>query len=202
MKFAADSRTCGSDLAVRMFRQWWEGRTSGPPPHVFKDHYRNHCRACRDPFFSTKGRDAYCDSCRRIIGTRTKELQEKLWGDGTRAVLEALECSDCRWEGFNRNRALRNPSEYLPNWAAKAHCHFTRHVFYNRFSLSKRVAASKAHHVEGDKSNRALRGHPQWLSKARLELHPDYKGERSSSHFVEWTILKGIAMLQAKAENT
>ena len=147
-------------VAEQTFEQWFESLSPPwPPPGILREHYRHRCQACRQPFFSKRGRDRFCDSCRRIIATRTDELETIAKNAGQRAVLEALECSDCGWVGFNSNRATPQNSpvllEYLPAWAAKAHCHFMHHVFFNRFRPCRRFALLQRSYA-----------------RERLEMHP------------------------------
>ena len=112
--------------------------------------YGRRCHACRTIFRSQKPRDPYCPSCHNIMGEtlqqlegilrpalgRSAEEQTNAW----EKVEERLTCPDCGWQG-NRNRmepqGIATLLEYLPGWVERAHRHFMRHLFWNRFKYSR-----------------------------------------------------------------
>ncbi len=114
--------------------------------------YPRRCRACRDRFRSRR-RVAYCGSCRAILDNAfrklesilrealntTQENQREAWAK----VEVELTCRQCGWTE-NAGRAvptdLRLMSEYLPGWVERAHVHFFRHVYWNRFKYNRRFA--------------------------------------------------------------
>jgi hypothetical protein len=58
-------------------------------------------------------------------------------------VERELTCSECGWaqnEGRIVPENLGLILEYLPAWIERAHRHFFRHVFWNRFPYSRRFA--------------------------------------------------------------
>jgi hypothetical protein len=111
---------------------------------------RAHLSACKDRFRSQKPRDPYCISCDNIIRDRLKKLEGilqaalKLSSDKQRRAWEEVEkelaCSICGWQG-NQNR--EEPGDFagllenLPPRTERAHLHFMRHIFWNRFPYSR-----------------------------------------------------------------
>jgi hypothetical protein len=58
-------------------------------------------------------------------------------------VEDELRCPECGWaqnEGRIVPEDLRLILEYLPGWVERAHRHFFRHAFWNRFPYSRRFA--------------------------------------------------------------
>lgn len=104
------------------------------------------CRACRDLFYSHQARESLCGSCRLIVEDRVKALEAIVTGSSDVAqafarVKAELKCSDCqqRWPGRKRPpKTIEQLRAALPAWALADHCHFMRHVFFNRFPYSKR----------------------------------------------------------------
>jgi hypothetical protein len=123
----------------------------GPSLEFIRKYPHGHtCHACKDSFRSQKPRDPYCVSCDNIIRDRLKKLMGilqtalKLPPDTQRRAWEEAEkeltCPVCGWQG-NQNRdesedfagLLKN----LPRWVERAHRHFMRHMFWNRFPYSR-----------------------------------------------------------------
>jgi hypothetical protein len=132
VKLDPDSRA-----SVEVIRKW-------PYPH--------RCRACRDPFRSRR-RVAYCGSCRSILENTLRglesilrdalnmaeEKQQKAWAK----IEKDLTCPQCGWiENAGRvvPADLHLTLEYLRGWVERAHIHFFRHVFWNRFRYNRRFA--------------------------------------------------------------
>lgn len=126
-------------------------RDSRPPLEIIQKYPHGHtCRACKDHFRSRKPRDPYCISCDNIICDGLKKLGGilqaalKLSPDKQRRAWEEVEkeltCSICGWQG-NQNR--EEPGDFagllenLPRWIERAHLHFMRHMFWNRFPYSR-----------------------------------------------------------------
>jgi len=114
--------------------------------------YPRRCRACRDQFRSRR-RVAYCGSCRSILDKALRQLEsilrealntaEKQQLRAWYRVERELACPQCGWTA-NAGRAVPTDLgltiEYLPGWVERAHLHFFRHVFWNRFPYNRRFA--------------------------------------------------------------
>lgn len=176
-----------------------------PPLSVIQQYGPGHtCKACRDVFRSKKPRDRYCRSCRAIIDNTTAELIDALKSvlslspeaqrKALQVVEERLTCTypvtptaHCGWYANTGRHApyhdARRILERLPAWVARAHCHFMRHVFWNRFSYSPRFFP----HVLSDGSKmeqRRFHYDPKWRRKfdssvGDLEIELDYPEEGS-----------------------
>ncbi len=103
------------------------------------------CKACRSPFHSFQKRDSLCGSCRRIIARWIERLENEVCGMEIEAakqrVFSDLACQDCshhRWSGRKTDApTMEVLLQKLPKWVELAHCHFMRHVFFNRFPYSR-----------------------------------------------------------------
>lgn len=118
-----------------------------------KQRYGHCCKACRSFFRSNRARDPYCPSCRSIMDEARERLEAILSAaiDATEEkqrqarfqVEEELKCPVCGWiqnEGRIVPENLRLALGYLPGWIRRAHCHFFRHAFWNRFPYNRRFA--------------------------------------------------------------
>src|ERR1051325_8990311 len=82
------------------FEQWMrEGeriQQQAELDRIRRGYIKHRCRACRDVFFTTKGRDRFCESCRLIIGTEVCAFEELLLAEGRRFLsTEKLLCRVC-----------------------------------------------------------------------------------------------------------
>jgi hypothetical protein len=114
--------------------------------------YPRRCRACRDQFRSRR-RVAYCGSCRRILDNALRRLEsilcnalnknEEQQREARAKIEEDLACPQCGWTE-NAGRVvpidLELTLKYLRGWVERAHLHFFRHVFWNRFPYNRRFA--------------------------------------------------------------
>ncbi len=122
-----------------------------PPLKIIQKYPHGHtCHACKDSFRSQRPRDPYCVSCDNIVRDRLKKLEGilqaalKLSPDQQRRAWEEVEneltCPMCGWQG-NQNR--EEPGDFagllenLPRRVERAHLHFMRHMFWNRFPYSR-----------------------------------------------------------------
>lgn len=114
--------------------------------------YPRRRRACRDQFRSRR-RVAYCGSCRSILDNTLRRLesilrdalnmadekQREAWAK----IEKDLACPQCGWiENTGRviPADLHLKLEYLRGWVERAHMHFFRHAFWNRFPYNRRFA--------------------------------------------------------------
>jgi hypothetical protein len=130
---------------------------ANPSLGMLQEHGSGHtCQACRDMFRSKTQRVQYCPSCLGIIDHTAKELTAILHSasqgsfDQARlaraAVEEALTCTfptgpkpHCGWQvPMKSDGSLSLMIKSVARWAAKAHCHHMRHVYWNRFPYSKK----------------------------------------------------------------
>jgi hypothetical protein len=124
-----------------------------PPLELIRNKpYGRYCRACRSLFRSERPRDRYCGSCRRTMSEvherleailrakiESEEEQRETWFK----VEEELKCPVCGWiqnEGRIVPEDFRLVSGYLPGWIGRAHHHYFRHAYWNRFPYSRRFA--------------------------------------------------------------
>jgi hypothetical protein len=117
---------------------------------IRKKPYGRRCRACQSPFRSERPRDRYCGSCRRTMSEVQERLEailrsgidsEEKWREAWFKVEEDLKCPVCGWiqnEGRIVPGNLRLVLEYLPGWIGRAHHHYFRHAYWNRFHYSRR----------------------------------------------------------------
>lgn len=121
------------------------------------------CKACRDEFRTDKKGEHYCRSCRGIITQKQNELEAIVRSvpdpsAALRAIERELRCPyrHCQWaanDGRHKPNNTKHLLAYLPEWIAKAHGHFMRHVFWNRFPFSKRFFP---HELLNDQSREAM----------------------------------------------
>jgi hypothetical protein len=126
-------------------------QTLGPSLEFIRRYPHGHtCHACKDSFRSKQTRDPYCISCDNIIRDRLKKLAGilqaalKLSPDTQRSAWEEAEkeltCPVCSWQA-NQNREESEDFagflENLPRRVERAHLHFMRHMFWNRFPYSR-----------------------------------------------------------------
>ncbi len=160
-----------------------------PPLSVIQYGPGHTCRACKEVFRSERQRDRYCRSCRAIIDRKGAELTNQLKStlnlsaEEQRKALESIEekltcdyrispTAKCGWHS-NAGRYIPTDTELilkrLPAWVARDHCHYMRHVFWNRFPYSPRFFP----HFSSD-SERA----------EQYRLHYDQKWRRALNRFV------------------
>jgi len=150
-----------------------------PPLEIIQKYPHGHtCRACKDSFRSQRPRDPYCVSCDNIIRNRLRNLEGilqaalKLSPDKQRRAWEEVEkeltCPMCSWQG-NQNRGepgdFAGLLENLPRWVDRAHRHFMRHMFWNRFPYSRRFtpqlsAAEKESYIERRDQSKNIEAEP------------------------------------------
>ena len=119
---------------------------------------RTRCRACKSYFQSERSRLRWCPFCSATITRETDRLTTLLESvqdsppemqkEAISEMWDALTCKDlirrgkeCGWRGNGQRYipkdALRMKT-CIEGWVITAHCHFMRHIFWNRFLPSYR----------------------------------------------------------------
>lgn len=105
-------------------------------------------------FRSENARDAYCQSCLSNISNTVYELEairgRSLANEITKRkayaeIEQKLTCPICGWSGNEGRSVPKDPEDAdLKSWATQDHCHYMRHVFWNRFGYSPRFTSLAA----------------------------------------------------------